>query len=599
MQAVHVLLMSRPENLPPPPHRQLQVSMDYDIDDDEDELFEDANDEVPVDNEEAEDDTMLDEGDVDGEEDAEDDDDNDNEENDDNEDDNEDDVEGEGDDVDENVVEETAGSNQGFEPRQPDQSGRKTPPPISPILEGSFKQRHPLKCDSKYINCRSYDIVPTIAIPHSCGIYSIATSWGLKWLFTGGQDGFIRKYNFAESVDGKTPLTVAQRHSFVDSVVNAGVLYSYWENEQPLPEKEARARAGSDGLYEPMISPVYSLEVQSEALWLLAGLEKGGITLQTVRHGEGQIHAYLDKHTSAVSVIKLDDTETRALSGSWDSTVVEWDLNVGKEANCYDNLSGQVSSLEWQPEGGNYVHQTLPPKNDSASQSANGKNSETNIKEDPDDDDDDDDKKSMESLFGDDDDDSGSSPKQTEPDQEPEPEPESTEVKPPVHSYSVFMTSTIDGTISIWDRRMKTRAASAAAVKNVTPPWCESACWSTDGNFIYAGRRNSTVDEYDIRKFGTPSRVLKFPSVSGAVSAVCALPTGNHVLCGSHDNVRLYDLRAKEGKTPFYIIPGHHGGVLSSIFVDPNCRYMITASGSRGWQGTSTDVTIIYEIEPL
>lgn len=576
--------------------------MDYDIDDDEDELFEDANDEVPVDNDGVEDDTMLDEGDVDGDVDGEDDDDNDNEENDDNEDDNEDDDdgEGEGEDADENIAEDSGISNPELKSELQDQAAQKTPPPVNPILEGSFKQRYPLRCDSRYINCHSYDIVPTIAIPHSCGIYSIATSWGLKWLFTGGQDGFIRKYNFAESVDGKTPLTVAQRHSFVDSVVNAGVLYSYWENEQPLPEKEARARAGSDGLYEPVVSPVYSLEVQSEALWLLAGLEKGGITLQTVRHGEGQIQAYLDKHTSAVSVIKLDDTETRALSGSWDSTVVEWDLNVGKEANCYDNLTGQVSSLEWQPEGGNYVHQSSPLNNDRTFNSVNGKDSEKKVKEEQDEDDDDD-NKSMESLFGDDDDDSGSSPKQAEQEQdrEPENEPEASDTNAPVHSYSVFMTSTIDGTISIWDRRMKTRAASAAAVKNVTPPWCESACWSTNGNFIYAGRRNSTVDEYDIRKFGTPSRVLKFPSVSGAVSAVCALPTGNHVLCGSHDNVRLYDLRAKEGKTPFYIIPGHHGGVLSSIFVDPNCRYMITASGSRGWQGTSTDVTIIYEIEPL
>lgn len=46
---------------------------------------------------------------------------------------------------------------------------------------------------------------------------------------------------------------------------------SYWENEQPVYEKDVKL--GKDGLYEPKTSPVYSLAVQSEAIWLLAGLE--------------------------------------------------------------------------------------------------------------------------------------------------------------------------------------------------------------------------------------------------------------------------------------------------------------------------------------
>lgn len=46
---------------------------------------------------------------------------------------------------------------------------------------------------------------------------------------------------------------------------------SYWENEQPVYEKDVKL--GKDGLYEPKISPVYSMAVQSEALWLLSGLE--------------------------------------------------------------------------------------------------------------------------------------------------------------------------------------------------------------------------------------------------------------------------------------------------------------------------------------
>lgn len=33
-------------------------------------------------------------------------------------------------------------------------------------------------------------------------------------------------------MNGKTPLTQAQRHNFVDSVTWAGVLLSWWENEE-------------------------------------------------------------------------------------------------------------------------------------------------------------------------------------------------------------------------------------------------------------------------------------------------------------------------------------------------------------------------------
>lgn len=36
---------------------------------------------------------------------------------------------------------------------------------------------------------------------------------------------------------------------------------------------EKDVKLGKDGLYEPKVSPVYSLVTQSEALWLLAGLE--------------------------------------------------------------------------------------------------------------------------------------------------------------------------------------------------------------------------------------------------------------------------------------------------------------------------------------
>lgn len=77
-----------------------------------------------------------------------------------------------------------------------------------------------------------YDIVPTIAAPHSTSINSITATPDLRWVFTGGADGYIRKFNWLETANGKSLLTVAQRHPFVDSVTKAGVLMSYWENNE-------------------------------------------------------------------------------------------------------------------------------------------------------------------------------------------------------------------------------------------------------------------------------------------------------------------------------------------------------------------------------
>ena len=77
-----------------------------------------------------------------------------------------------------------------------------------------------------------YDIVPTIAAPHSTSINSITATPDLRWVFTGGADGYIRKFNWLESANGKSMLTVAQRHPFVDSVTKAGVLMSYWDNTE-------------------------------------------------------------------------------------------------------------------------------------------------------------------------------------------------------------------------------------------------------------------------------------------------------------------------------------------------------------------------------
>lgn len=69
----------------------------------------------------------------------------------------------------------------------------------------------------------------------------------------------------------------------------------------------------------------------------------------------------------------------------------------------------------------------------------------------------------------------------------------------------------------------------------------------------------------------------------------------------SNDILRIYDLNQSETSrhrsVPFTIIPGHRGGVISAIHVDPACRYMLSAAGNRGWDGgAGTEVLLGYEI---
>jgi transcriptional activator SPT8 len=461
------------------------------------------------------------------------------------------------------------------------------------------------------LGASTYDIIPTTAAPHSTSINAIAATADMRWVFSGGSDGFIRKFNWVDSMNGKLMLTVAQRHPFVDSVVKAGVLMSYWPNME-----------GSS------LSPVYSLASQAEGLWLLSGLDSGAIRLQSVRHDEGKEIALLRKHASAVSVLRLTSDERSLLSGSWDKTVVDWDLNTGQARRAFSSSVGQVSGIQIRPEstvpvpqetGEPHLTNGLSSSNrlaDSSSlgtfngddvgqgESGQGQNAASPA----------DSLFGSDSLFGDHDgpgeheapsggafpveeDDEFSqalpngiqhpeAPGQGEPGppaegndtetvqsstdvgqapgdstqdshrvpgeapngisealanglphadelelmsmmgvkQEPTPDAGSG-----INCDTTFLAASIDGTIRIWDRRQPDPVAKI--ISRTAPPWCMSACWSPDGNYIYAGRRNGTVEEYSMHKgLRNPERIFKLPPGSGAVSELQAMPNGRHLI---------------------------------------------------------------------
>ena len=394
--------------------------------------------------------------------------------------------------------------------------------------------------------------------------------------------------------------------------------------------KSLAMQAADDG---PSLSPVYSLAVQNHGLWLLSGLESGGINLQSVRHDEGKRITCLRKHTSAVSVLLLSQDEKSVLSGSWDKTVLDWDLNTGQSKRSFEGSGGQISAIESRP----VSSLPVPPESNESiltngTMSSNNGNKplsngygsngdvDTTRQETQADGGEEAPSSPADSLFGgndadslfgdkdesragapsggefaDDEDDefsraiaNGLQQQEAEdaegdvdmsdaggPVQPPDPSaqllhqaqaedlPETgvelngTTATAPMNglphaeeafdearsqgneapaghdlgatSDTTFFAASMDGTIRIWDRRKSTPLARILP-RNV-PPWCMNACWSPDGNFIYAGRRNGTVEEFSLHKgFRCAERTFKFPRGSGPVSAVRAMPNGRHLM---------------------------------------------------------------------
>ena len=374
---------------------------------------------------------------------------------------------------------------------------------------------------------------------------------------------------------------------------------------------------------------MYSLAVHHEGLWLLSGLESGGINLQSVRHDEGKLIHCLRQHTSAISVLDLAQDERSVLSGSWDKTIIDWDLDTGKAKRTFQGSGSQISAIEIRPISSLAVPEAsgeIVTSNDTFSSDGadkprfNGVSSEGSQK---------DGQENgagsnaaspadslfgggneVDSLFGDNDDGEAGAPsashfpvddeddefskaiantfreqenQDTDGNAKMEDVPRVTD--PPLtngdagllsHSVpdfkddqdaasrttaangasqsealeiqqnganapvleatnttpsadSVFLAASIDGSLRVWDKRQSTPIAKMLA-RNV-PPWCMNACWSPDGNFIYAGRRNGTVEEYSLHKgLRGVERSFKLPNGSGPVSAVRAMPNGRHLI---------------------------------------------------------------------
>ncbi|CAO3694237.1 unnamed protein product [Umbelopsis ramanniana] len=429
------------------------------------------------------------------------------------------------------------------------------------IVDDTVQKRVLPKMQLHANTCKSYNIIPVGAAIHPNPIYSIAATRCFRWVLTGSEDGYVRKWDFFASMNGKTMLTQVQRHQLVDSITKAGYLASWWENEEQPEEPKLKAEPSETSeatpAPEPKLSPVYSVDIQSDGLWALSGLENGSINLVTVRHDEGKCHHVFWKHAAPVSVLSIMPGERSFISGSWDKTIVEWDLDTGSVQREYGGYTSQISSVSFRPlekepvitNTGEDMEQDASDKEETSAsqQDADDANSETeDTKAEP----------------------SGPEPLSKDP--------------------NIMLTTSIDGTCLLWDRREPAEASRRLNLPDKTPPWSLSACWSADGSKIYTGRRNGTVDEYD---FAAQKLIRSFrmPANSGPVSCVASLPNGSHIICASNDNIRMWNTSIDSTFTiqpgddggfvkptklssviPFTILPGHHGAVISNI-----CKFLL------------------------
>ncbi|KAG0149976.1 hypothetical protein CROQUDRAFT_668868 [Cronartium quercuum f. sp. fusiforme G11] len=175
----------------------------------------------------------------------------------------------------------------------------------------------------------------------------------------------------------------------------------------------------------------------------------------------------------------------------------------------------------------------------------------------------------------------------------------------PLLNNDVLLTSGIDGQVYLWDRRIEPVNGRGLVRKldlpKHTSPWTASATWSLDGRSVFVGRRQNAVDVYDLRFDTTVQRTIRLPPSSGPVTCVKMWPDGNGLVCASFDNVRLWNLKAEAdgAKIPFRIIPGNSSGVVSSMSVTPSGRFLVTASGDRGWENTSNECVVIHEVKAM
>ncbi|CAL1704691.1 unnamed protein product [Somion occarium] len=517
---------------------------------------------------------------------------------------------------------------------------------------------------------RSYTVEAICAIPHPVPTHSLAASVCMSHLITGSDDGYIRDYDIFAGVNGL--MKAAQLKCWWENPV--GFTGPNGSSEDVplcapyslLMQSDALwALSGSD---QGNIN-LYTVRHEPGRLCHVMNGHRGPVSAMAMEYDEkgfysagwdseaylwdlntGQVVRNFKSHSSQLTAIAVRPMVAPEFHGQqhWvDQQQPFYDANPPKHEELYAFPQGPQTPVEpkveqtdstgqasWPQSNGSHVQNPTvppaePPKDDEAKSEA-----------------------SFDPLFDDEPDADGEG--ETDHGSQPPPQPTSQphgyqnqmpytqppqqmfqpprgaaasapKNAPPIldpmsyatYSPDLLMVASIDGQIVLWDKRVHTpgRGVGRLWMSEKTPPWCVSACWSADGGQIYAGRRNGTVDIYDVRQLGVAAaglprilKTLRNPVSSGVVSCVVAFPDGRHLACASQDNIRLWNVaeagepdasgKMKSG-VQFKIIPGHHGGFISQMLVDRAARFLVSASSNRGWFGESTRTVFVHEIKHI
>jgi hypothetical protein len=109
------------------------------------------------------------------------------------------------------------------------------------------------------------------ALPHPVPTNAIAAPLCMTHLLTGSDDGYIRDYDIFTACNGKNFLSAPQRQhcGFVEGVIKAGVLRSWWKSSLPTAAEQADVSSKES---------VHSLLSHSDSLWGLSGSEVNPLT---------------------------------------------------------------------------------------------------------------------------------------------------------------------------------------------------------------------------------------------------------------------------------------------------------------------------------
>ena len=422
----------------------------------------------------------------------------------------------------------------------------------------------------------NYSLTPKVAITTAnSGINSLQLSKNYNYLFLGGDDGFLRKYNFLKTLKGDAPLTIQQKHFVVDGIFNNGFIVSYTPNEVLQPKSKIKfASVNNNEEYYPLKSRVLGMDIHSECHFGLLGQENGDVLLQGVRYKEGKIyHVFKEQDNVGLNnFVKLNNDEDQFFaSGFFDKNIRLYDLNNGELKLKRLIGDSQLSNIEFRPIHG------VPLKNDDMNES------------------------DIDMLFEEEDEDEEDEEDLKEGDKKIYDDYINPNTLKSKFDENVLLTSQLNGKTYVYDLRVfdhnsDSRPMLSLLKADETPPWAVNSCWSFSGNNVFVGRRNASVEQFDIRNISKPEKIIKFPKKSGEITCVRTLPNDNKLICASIDNIRIYDLENDK----FTILPGHHGGYISNLYLDPTARFLITTSGNKGIitnSGVSTDLSFVYAID--